>query len=298
MENLNYRPGCRIRCGTHHLPHFSYPIHVHPEYEFTWFIKGNGRQLIGDHQGPYRSGDMLFLGPNLPHAWFPFPREATPSGDATLINLQFQEDIWGQTFWSLPEAGPIRALLNRSRFGLKIEGTHKAFVARSMRRIQEQSGFAAMLTLLEILHHLSLAPEQPVLSSLGYIPVSAAPRELETISRIHEYVMSRYHSGIQLEEAARISGLSKTAFCHFFKRRTGRSFSRFVNELRIKEACRALRESGASVAEIAFESGFSNLSHFNRCFRSFMATSPRRYRCLALQKGENPSGPPGSLQTS
>lgn len=222
---------------------------------------------------------MLFIGPHLPHAWLAKANKSqTVQNPATILNLQFCEDFLGGDFFKRPEALEIKELLRKSRLGLKIVGKSRRFIARRMKLIVTQPGFSRIMTLFEILHHLAHSKDYRILSTLGYLPITASAQEMEKIRRIHEYVMHHYCSDLSLEEAARVCGLSKSNFCHFFKKRTGRSFSRFINELRIHQASRRLRESNLTITAIAYESGFSNLSYFNRSFKTLLRMSPQTYR--------------------
>jgi len=278
VETLAYPAVGSIRYGQYELVDFEYPFHIHPEYEFTWMIDGAGRQVIGDDVSRYSSGELVFIGPNLPHSWLLDYDKKMEHRVFHLVNLQFRDDSLGGDFFSHSEMAKIRHLLDVFRNGLVIHGQTRRIITEHLRRIVGQKEFDVVLGMLEILHILSKSEEYRVCSLLGYIPGSPTQHEMERIRQIHQYVMDNYIRGIDLQEISSMLGLTCSAFCHFFKKRTGRPFIRYVNEIRIRHACKLLQETSLSITEVCYESGFNNLSFFNRVFLRIMNQNPSRFR--------------------
>jgi AraC-like DNA-binding protein len=91
-------------------------------------------------------------------------------------------------------------------------------------------------------------------------------------------INSNYRETIKLETVAGNIGMNPSAFSRYFREKTGKSFTGFVLEMRIGYACKLLIEGNHSISQICFESGFNNLSNFNRCFKRLTALTPVRYR--------------------
>jgi AraC-like DNA-binding protein len=254
-------------------PRFEFFWHVHPEYELTLILRSRGRRFVGDHLDGYADGDLVLLGPNLPHTW----QSAGGRGPHEAVVVQFSEAFLGEGFFDAPELAPVRRLLERSRQGLQFAGRTRDAAAGRLRAMAARPGLPRLLGLLETLALLAGSREARVLSSR---PFTAPVRRADSrrIDRIVRFLDDRFADGVTLPEAARAAHLSVPAFGRFFKRTTGKTFVRYLQELRVGAACRRLIETDRPVAEIAFASGFNNLSNFNRRFRALRGTTPREYR--------------------
>lgn len=98
------------------------------------------------------------------------------------------------------------------------------------------------------------------------------------ILRACQIIRERFRDDPAQEEIARAVGLSTTHFSRLFHRRTGLRFKEYVNELRLQQARRELRETEESITQIAFGAGFRSISQFNRQFKTHYGTTPRAYR--------------------
>ena len=107
--------------------------------------------------------------------------------------------------------------------------------------------------------------------------------DLARINRVYAYVIANYTQEVHLDEVAHLANMTETAFCRYFKKVTKKTFVEMVTEFRIKHACELLRSSQLSMAEICFESGFGNLSHFNKQFKQYMNETPLQYRKLVRE---------------
>jgi hypothetical protein len=98
--------------------------HYHPELELIHIEQGSGTQFVGDNIQNFQSGDLLLIGPNLPHYWRCdekyFQRESKLYAQATVVH--FSEDIFGKAFLELPENKAISELLFKAKLGMKLSG--------------------------------------------------------------------------------------------------------------------------------------------------------------------------------
>lgn len=260
------------------LKYIKTPWHFHPEYELTLIAESRGKRFIGDHVENFTSGDLIFIGPNLPHFWKNDSKyyKENSSLRVRAIVVHFLEDSFGKGFFDIPEMSAVKKTMKLSGRGIRINGKTKKIVTQKMELLLKQEGFERMNNLLTILDIISHSKELTVLSSLGYKPYQK--ENLDRINTVYEYLLTNYKSDISLEKIAATVNLSPTAFCRFFKRSTGKTFSRVLNELRIGHACKKLMEESVTVSEACYESGYNNLSYFNRQFKEITKSSPLKYR--------------------
>lgn len=262
------------------LPAFDAPYHFHPEIELTLIRNSHGRRFVGTNIAEFGPGDLVLLGSNLPHCW---RNSETNEQPGESIVIQFRDDFLGETFWKAPELTALVRLLERARNGLQFVGESAREVARQMNQLIQAEPVARLTGLLSILNVLAVSQEVKVLDP-GYSAASMSVGDCERINKIYVYVAGHFQSPIRLEDGARTVHMTPQAFCRYFKKITRKTFIELVNEYRIRYASQLLTgDRDKSVAEVCFESGFGNISHFNRQFRLLTGQSPLQYRRAFLQ---------------
>ena len=258
------------------LPRFSVPWHFHPEMELTLIQEGSGDRCVGDHLETFAAGDLVLLGPNLPHYWHSHSSEKGSRARALVIHLR--EDSLGKKFFALPETVSWMRLLERSRLGLVFPAAVAEAVSRQMQRLLKLEGTLRLLGFLEILQRLSEAlPQARSLASEHYFP-DCDHRTAERMRKVHQFLYAHLAEPIGLNEVARAAGMSSAAFSRYCRRVTGRTLTRLLAELRVTHACKLLTDTQQSVSEIAFASGFQSISNFNRVFHELKRENPMSYR--------------------
>ncbi len=252
------------------LKSFEFVWHCHREYELTLISKGSGRRFVGDNISDFYPGDFILTGPGLPHTWY-----GEHGGEAIVI--QFKENFLGNEFFTIPEMKPIKQFLNKASRGLEFEKTVGKIIEKKMKRLESSNFARRIILLLEILETLASAKEYTVLSSKPFSITMEGAKE-ERIDKVCNFIHNHYLEPITLDQISEIPAMSAQSFCRFFKQATGKVFSDYVNELRISHACMLLIESEKSISEVCFESGFNNLSNFNRHFARLKKMPPRQYR--------------------
>lgn len=264
-------------------PYFPTPWHYHPEYEIVLILEGDGKKFIGSSITDFQSADLCMIGSYLPHYYKNSPEyyQGDPSMRAKSIVIHFLEEFMGDKFWELPETQTIKVLLERSKRGLQFGEDTIAKVAPKMKNLIELQGMSRLTEMLSILTIFSEAKDITFLTSN---PISLK-NEVDSarMNKVMEFVMQRYQEEITLEQVADLASMSESAFSRYFKKRTRRTFSQFLSEIRIEHACKLLIEDKMSVAEISFESGFNNLSNFNRQFKNLKKTTPLAFRMKFLK---------------
>jgi AraC-like DNA-binding protein/quercetin dioxygenase-like cupin family protein len=247
--------------------------HFHPEYEIVYISKGKGKRHIGNHISYYEDGDLIFLGPNLPHLGF----TEGHFKDQVEVVLQMKEDFLGKGFLQAPEMRDIQHLFERSRKGLIFKGKTREQTGQRLREMVRMDPFERVLALLQVLQFLASTDECDSLNADGFA-LEVQAQHLDRMQEVYHYVEANFQQEVSLEEAAKRTNMTVPAFCRYFKRITGKTFTHLVNEVRIAHACRLLNDEHLSIAAVSFDSGFNNLSHFNKQFKLVVGTSPRAFR--------------------
>lgn len=266
-----------INCNVVRGKSFGCVWHFHPEIELTLTQKARGHRMVGDNLTILRPGDMVLIGSNLPHDW---QNDVHAPGGAQPVEhmcIHFSPDWLGKDWLELPAMQQVKKLLARAVLGLQVTGRTRDEVEEIMLTMPEQRGLPRVLSLLQILHKLSISNELVTIASRGFAP-ELDPHDEERVNRVSQYIQSHLEETIYLEDLAALVHLSPGAFSRFFKARTGKTVPGFINELRIGRACRLLAETDMPVTEIAFSCGFPNLANFNRQFLRLKKMPPREWR--------------------
>ena len=257
--------------------HFYDRFHHHQELQITKIEKSHGTLLIGNTATAFEAGDLFIIGANVPHSFRNHPSfYKRKTNEARSLSIFFNAQSFGEGFFDLPELKKVKTLLKKADYGIRIEGKTKMLVSSKIEEIQPATGLSRLLLLLQILDLLSASEDITLLSNVPYF-IPSESLESSKLEMIFQYVLDHYERPIKLSEVANISNLSISAFCRFFKSRTRKTFSRFVNELRISIACKQLLSSDHSISEICYMVGFTNLSNFNRQFRLITGHSPSKF---------------------
>lgn len=279
LEKLTLEPKYSFVVLHDTLSYYPTPWHYHPEYELVLVVKSTGQRIIGDNIENFVAGDLALIGPNLPHVYNNDSQyfEGREDLNAEAIVIHFTEESLGKGFFELPEMTLIKQLFRKSQCGLKIEGKTSKEIAAKMHNMLTSSGSARIIELLSILEILSLSSEYRLLSSPGFT-LKNNSSGAERITKVHEYILRNFKKDISLEEVAGIANMAPNSFCRLFKSCTRKTFSTFLNEIRIGYACKLISEGNQNVAEICYSSGYNNLSNFNRQFKKITQKSPLIYK--------------------
>lgn len=261
---------------------FDAPWHYHPEYELTFIAQSSGKRFIGDHVGDFSTGDLVLLGPNLPHFWRN-DDDQLPEASAEAIVIQFSENVNETMLSALPEAERILQMLHRSRYGLLFSEPFQQRVGQKMERLLSRSGMERVIEWLRILNELSYDTNITLLASDSY-QLSPSEAETDRMKRVLEYMLHHFRKEIRIEQIASVAGMAPAAFCRYFRKRTNKSFVEYLNELRISHARKLLTRADMSVGQVGLECGFNNISHFHRQFRQQTGTTPLKYQAAYRDK--------------
>ena len=279
LEKITYVGECSFAFREDILPHIKIPLHFHPEYELTFIIESYGKRFIGDNIENFESGDLIFIGPNLPHFWLNNKLFYHDNNEnrVRLLVIHFREDFLGRDFFNAPEMHHIRKFLSLSQRGIKITGETAYFVKEQMIKMGRNKSFVRLMILLNLLDKLAISNECYTLASEGY-KNSINLQDADRISKIYEFIVDHFAENINLEDVSSHVNMSPPSFCRYLRNRLGKPFKQMLNEIRIGHACKELLETDNTIASIAYESGYNNLSNFNRRFREVKKISPAEYK--------------------
>jgi AraC-like DNA-binding protein len=257
---------------------FPFYWHYHPEFELTLILEGSGQRLVGDSVEEYGPGDLVLLGPNIPHTYRSSPRENSNRA----IVLQFRPELLGDIFFSLPEMRFLNHFLDRAAQGFAFtfpSENKKALLHEKIQALPARSNSTQILELLEVLDTLASTTALHALSRTHVLPTVKA-EDQKRIGAICNFLCEHYDQEIDYVRLTKKLHMSQASICRFFRRATGRTMTEYVNGYRISVAAQLLRETDKSILEIAFEVGFGNYSHFNRQFQRSKGRTPRHFRAM------------------
>jgi AraC-like DNA-binding protein len=245
---------------------FPFQWHYHPEYELTLILQGAGKRMVGDNYEHFYAGDLVLLGPDLPHTWV--------SEDASAaVVIQFSE-AFITPLLQYAECDRIRKLLGRSTLGICF--APKRPLLDAIERLPAHKGVGRITGLLQVLQALAGSSGRSLAS-----PFFQPSRGREAEARINKvclYIQRHASEEVSLSKIASLINLSESAFCKFFKRTTGKTFSDYLVDIRIGQACHLLSETDQPISAIAYRSGFDSLTYFNRVFLRKKGLRPREFR--------------------
>lgn len=265
-----------------HLPFFYDHLHRHHEIQITWIQKGEGTLLVGESMHHFQPGDVFVIGANQPHI---FKSEASyfdkkNKKRSQSITIFFNEKASLEPLFLLPEMKLIRKWLEHFPAGCKLPPASQPAIIKMIQSVTGSKGSLQIARFIELLQALATHKGLVALSTLSQ-PLQFNESEGARLNTIYQYTLENFSEPISLKEVAAKAHLTVPAFCRYFKKRTRKTYVGFLNEIRISEACKLLQQEPESMVSIAFATGFSHISSFNRTFKQVMGLSPREFRSRA-----------------
>lgn len=251
---------------------FPWQYHYHPEYEIVCVLNGDGTRHVGNHFSTYENGDLVLMGPNLPHSGFGL----NAHGMHEEIVVQIKDDVFKESILTRPEMSDISTLLEKAKYGLRFYGITKEKVTVKLKKLVKLSAFERYLALLSALYIMATSKEYELLNP--DIDLSSLLKKNNSrLQNIFSYVEQHYNEEVNIKKVAAIANLSVPSFCNYFKKLMNCTFTDFINQYRIQRAC-TLMQDDKSITEISYDCGFNNVAYFNKVFKSIMKRTPTEYR--------------------
>ncbi|MEI9947391.1 MAG: AraC family transcriptional regulator [Chitinophagaceae bacterium] len=254
---------------------FDFPMHSHEEMELNFIMNAKGaKRVIGDHISEIDELELVLVGANLPHVW---QTHKCKSKEIKEITIQFHKDLFDEKFLRRNQLSFIRNMFEKSARGILFSTATIEQIKSRLMILTQKQGFDSVLELLSILHDLSVSRNMHILSDATFSNAELSYNS-RRIERSIEYMNLNFQKPITLNEVAKLANMTEVSFSRFFKTRTGITFMDSLLEMRLGHASRLLIDTTQSVAEIAYNCGFNNISNFNRLFKKKKSCTPKEFR--------------------
>jgi len=246
--------------------------HFHPEYEIVYVEAAHGFRHIGDHISKWEGSDLALIGPNIPHLNFDYGVKAT----VDTVVVQMKENFLGKDFFSLPEVASIKNLFEKAKNGLAFYGDTKRLAGEKLKNLPSLTHFDQLILLLQVFHLLAASNETELLKVQ---PIASASilKEQQRLQKLYHFIETNYQKNIDVNGIAEMCHLTTAAFCRYFKKATHYTFTDFLNHYRINQSKKLLLQD-KTVTEACYESGFGNISYFNKTFKKLSGENPSAFK--------------------
>ncbi len=251
---------------------FDFPTHYHPEFEINYVEGAVGKRIVGESMNSYADVDLVMTGPNIYHSW-----QSETGGAELVVTIQFQKDMLPSSYQNKKLLNPIREMLERSNRGIAFSQVTIQTIAPRIKNLINENGFTSFLDFLSILHDMAISENQKVLCSQSFSP-NIDMFKSRRIRLACDFISRNYENKIMISDLSNLIGMTNSSFCHFFKKRTNKSFVDYLNEVRIGHASIQLIETTKTISEVCYGCGFNNVSNFNRIFREKKKVTPSEFR--------------------
>ena len=280
LKNSDSPVSKKLNIYTRNVPCLDTTWHYHPEIELLYITQSNGIRFVGDSVAPFFPGDLVLVGSYLPHLWRNDPAYylAESTEEVKTIVTKFTDDFLGETFFDKSEFYEINKLLRDCKFGLSFGKKVSKHLHKDLIDLTNLSATEQHIKLLSILHKLSLIEEtdRVVLSSSDMRQLKS--ESSERIDTVLKFISDNYATSIALDDIAGVACMTTNSFCRFFKKMTNKSFTQFLNEIRIRNASRILVQENIPISEVCYIVGFNSITNFNKQFKQIMGATPKKFR--------------------
>ncbi len=283
MKVINFtipeKIGNSIHVKEDKLPFFYPHLHRHVEIQITWILAGKGTLVIGNNMKPFQSGDLFVIGANQPHLFKSDPSsfESNNQDKVHSLNIFFNPDGFMSSLLLLPEMYSIKKLIKSSDFGIKASEKDSSKLFEYFVKVRDNADGFLLAYFFEMLQAMANMVQWEYFSTESFEHMFTDSDGLK-MNDIFRYTMDHFKKEISLDQIAAIAHLTPQSFCRYFKKHTSKTYTHFVNELRINEACKLLMERKyVSIGNVAHQCGFNSVISFNRVFKSIISKTPREF---------------------
>lgn len=253
-------------------------LHRHDAWELYCVLQGKGTRMAGDMLMPFAEGDVALIPPSMHHHWEYNPASADEEGYIRYLMGAFSHSFVRHCMDTFPELRNRLADVTFPTETLKFGTERSRSIRHALSEMEEMDELGRLCGMFRLLPVIFTAKDY----TLAGKPVRIE-REVRRMQQVSAYVMAHYVHPISLDEIASEVGMNRSAFCSWFRRCKGMTFSRFVMQYRLETACGLLEHSQKSVSEICYLAGFGDIPHFVRVFTKEKGISPGKYRKVHQQ---------------
>lgn len=260
-------------------PHFDHPFHFHKLCELTWVEKGHGKLIIGDYVGNFSENELILSSPELSHLWKCDEVYYRKSSDlyTKAIGLYFPKELIDNISDDVSCVSTYRELMGKAERGMRFYGATKTKVISKLYELTQSTGLQQLGIFLQVIDLLTHSDEFEYLASVGY-KKSSNSNDMERFNEVYQFLLKNFHRDIMLDEVARICNMTPNSFCRFFKQKTQKTFTYFLNEIRIGHAKKLLQNENNTIKDICYECGFNNPVNFFSSFKQITKQTPKEFR--------------------
>ena len=274
FEHIDTGIASSIKVKTYTQQMIDVPLHYHPEHEIVYIQKGQGNLFLADVEEDFSSGDVFFIRGSIPHLFEDAAMHTGKRLPSRVTVIQYRQNLF-ERMYPLPEFAQVSRLESMIGYGIKMQAGPK--LRQMLGGLEEQSGLLLFNGLIALLHEIIHERDHRFLGLTGKTSSSNHVSYLR-LQKMHAFLSKYFYREISIEEVASLLHMSKTSFCRFLKRETGKTFSEHLNYYRVGHACSLLRNSTENVMEICYSCGYNNAAHFFRQFKKYKEVAPLEYR--------------------
>jgi AraC-like DNA-binding protein len=260
-------------------------FHYHPELELLYITEGKGVLLVGDDLIQANAGMLLLIGCNVPHMYkfdtHGYQNDLMKQGRVAqplkLLTLHFDPAVLGDSFLRLQENSLIKELFTQALRGIILSPATSVMALALMQKLKTAPAYEHLYLLMQLLTIIAISDDKTFITR----PAAKSnynKTDEQRLTRVYLFTLDNFTRVLKLKEVADIVHMVPHAFCRYFKQRTNKSYFNFLMDVRISHACKLLKEKDYSVVVVCYESGFTNLSNFNRHFKLTTGKTPLEYR--------------------
>lgn len=260
-------------------PYFSTEFHFHDECQLVYVVESAGRRIIGDSIEYFESGELIFVGSGTPHVWHNEQRYFTGEDQlvARSLALYISPHLLTAHLAPFGDISTLRAWLKMAQRGIQFHGKAKDDIIALMQAMLVQQKMEQIISFITLLQQMMATKTFRLLAGNNYVNLYS-DKDQSRMNDVFKHIFQNFKRDIPLSEIAGVAGINVHSFCRFFKSRTQKPFTHFVNELRIGYACKLMQEKSLPVEELSRRSGYNNTTHFNRFFKKIKGKTPKEYK--------------------
>ena len=266
-----------VRIQIDALPYFYDQLHQHPEIQVMLIGAGEGTLIAGDYVGRFQPDEVYVIGSGQPHVFRCDQSFYKKNGisRARSISLYFSEKYFGKELWDSNELVAFREFAAASKQGFQVYGQAGKEAIDRIMQLSRSEGLTKMVQFFSLIELLIKTGEKKTLAIQFSRLLSGEEGRMNSIVA---FTFRQSHRKIYLAEVARLANLTQEAFCRYFKIHTQKTYINFLNEVRVSHACQLLIQKDISIQQVCYQTGFSNVSNFNRIFKNITKKTPLSFR--------------------
>ena len=278
-EQLTIYAGTPIIARHYDYDRFTFPWHVHNEFEIIYVKESTGERFVADNMETFYPHDLTFVGHGVPHYMKSAPEYETNNHSLRVkgVIIQFEEHFMSHSISNYADLAHIKKLLDESARGIHFPYPENKEIIRCIELLPDSKGTMRIINLLHLLDLMANFKSKRYLGSLHFCQSVSITMD-QRMEKILSFLANHYKENIDLNEISSIVAMNSSSFCRYFKERSGKTFMEYLLDLRIGHACKLLIANKIDLTQISIECGFNTITHFNRIFKRNTGLTPSEYK--------------------